>query len=339
MARYNLSSFVHFGIPGLSGALVAIAMNAAGAIASPVSCGDLAIDPDSVPLDDYPVTSLLQTQSLVVPAGGDPVVEVKVAQPLTLSPLDQYVCGTDYFADLTAGTATVTFNRMGSYYVQVKRQSSATEGHVALVEMREHGGGCVRGPAREIVCKAGDIVLVSSTLGFAHNWGASGTVVNGIAQARTEICNAYAANNNMPVQLTIDAHGSPGSITLGNDTITKQNLATFIDPDGAGGPDPTLKGKVEKITLFVCSVAGGNAGDMFLTCMGQDLCTTVTGYTGTVTDTPPGQMQKWYACGVGRTREQPGIPTMTEWSLIILAGGMVAYGAYLVRRQPAAAAG
>lgn len=259
------------------------------AYAAPVPCSNLAIDPTTVPLAVYPKVQLNAGDSLLIPAAGNPVVDIRIAPPVTLNPLNSYQCDVDYMADLTAGDATLTFNRNAPYFVRITRANGDEESTIIEVGVRSHGKGtCEGGAATEIPCGTPKIVLVSSTLGFPHSWGSAGVIVTGIDDARAAIAAAYEANDNTPIDVSIDAHGSPGNIELGNDRIDGDNAAAFA---------ASIDGMVSNLTVFACSVADGAEGEALMCTLEQELGADSMGYTGENWDNPPDEAQAWWTAG------------------------------------------
>jgi hypothetical protein len=341
------------------------------ALGVPVDCADMAIDPDTVPLAPYPVANLVGGEPLVFPAGADPVTDVKIAPPTMIDAAENFVCGVEYTADLTAGTATIICFRIGPYYVEITRTSGDVESVMALIETRLHGcagcgdcaephptgkpgcsdlecqtivckiepfccliawdpicaeiaqqfcscgSDCESKAATEIECKTGDLVLVSDKLGFNHTWGPDAVEVSGIKDAHTAICDAYEANGNEPIHVTIDAHGSPGCFGLGQDDIDKNSIQDFVNHSQPGGEDSSIAGKISELNLFACSVAAGDAGQSFLDQLASKLGANVSGYTGANWDT---KEPKWYTAGELRKKSPPVI---CPWDCEPLPDGFV----------------
>lgn len=318
----------------LAGAL-ALVLFALPASANPVNCIDLAIDENLIVLDDYPQTQISSGNSVTFVAGGDPVISVKVAPPDMLLPAEDYVCNVDYNATLKSGTADVTFNREGPYIVRVIRLSTAVETLVVGVDVGFLACNpfCGAKKFKQIERKPGDVAIVSSTTGWGHTWGSPpGVVVNGIAQARQAILDAYN-NNGGKVQVSIKAHGSPGCIAIGNDKLDINNLAdmvTWVD-----GPNTfTLKDKISKMTLYSCSVANGVVGKTFVDTWAQAINANITAYEGVVSTNKGGTpaTDKWWAGGPAYTGTfLEKVPAASDVGMILLAA-LVTLGAMLALR-------
>lgn len=311
---------------------LAAALWASSASANPVDCLDLAIDESEIMLDNYPQTNINTNDSVTFNAGGDPVVSVKVAPPDMLLPAEDYVCDVDYNATLKTGTAIVTFLREGPYVVRVTRQSAAVETLVVGVDVGFLAcpGFCGAEKFKQIERKPGDVAIVSSTTGWNHDWGAAGVVVTTIAEARQAILDAYN-NNGGKVQVSIKAHGSPGCMEIGNDTLDTNNLADIIT--WVDGPNThTLKDKISKMTLYSCSVANGAAGQSFVDDWAQAINANITAYEGVVAfNKDPGNGNIW-AGGpqyIGRFNEK--IPAASDVGMFLLTA-LVILGAMLALR-------
>jgi hypothetical protein len=282
-----------------------------GALAVPIDCTSLAIDPSTVPLDAYPHATLDAGDSVLFTSGGNPVTDLRIAPPLTISAGEAYSCGTglDYFADETGGDVTATFNRRGPYYVRATRVSGPIEHLIVDVDVRNHGE-CKDGPKKEVDCGNPDVAVVSSTLGFAHNWGAAGAEVDDIDDAVTAVCDAFTNNGNMPVDVVIDAHGCGGSFSLGTEEVDIDNVDELCEP---------LQGKVSSLTIFACSVANGQAGKDLIDALSTCLGIPVLAYTGNNSDTEPGSGDvKWYTAGEAYSGEVFVVPVLAGPGGVVL---------------------
>ncbi|MCI0362659.1 MAG: DUF4347 domain-containing protein [Phycisphaerales bacterium] len=263
-------------------------ISSTGARATPVPCSSLAIDPATVPLDDYPEFLLDPGTDLTILSNGDHVVDVRIAPPIALLHGNDYICGTDYSADLTDGTATINFVRRGPYFIRIIRQSGAIEGYLAAVGVRSYGTTCQGGASKEIDCGDPDIVIVANNIGWEHSWGDTGEIVDGIQAAKDAICAKYKANGNQPIDVAINAHGSSGSIDISGEKLSSENVDEFMEG---------LAGKISSLTIFSCSVAAGEDGQSLICELEIGLGADVTGFTGKVSDTPPDQEQAWFTSG------------------------------------------
>lgn len=270
-----------------------------------MDCADLFLDPTGIPLSAYPVMTLGVGGEVTFQNPAFQVVDFRIIPPIHTNPADDLVCDVDYFAALYSGVVTVEFLTEAPYFIQTTWADGTVESLIVEVSTNGTlgigGGICNSGVATQIDCGNPDVALVSSTLGFDHTWGATGTEVTNISTAAQAVCDAYTANGNMPVSVTINAHGSSGSIEIGGEVLDINNLSDFTN---------AVQGKISSLNIFSCSVAEGAAGWAFICALEAALGVNVVASTGTMWDTvsnPP----RWYTAGV-MTSWEPEPPSL-EW--------------------------
>jgi hypothetical protein len=281
--------------------LAAIMLLSLSVNAATIPCASMTLSASSVPPGNYTVINIAPGGSTTISALADAVTDVRIIPTVFINPADNAVCGVDYSADLTAGTATLTFIAPQSYFVRITRASSAVEELVIRVGLRSQLG-CKVGVAKEFDCGTQDVAIVSTGASdYTTAFSPGGKLAGGLQAAIDSICAAYAANGNMPVSVALVGHGSPGQVIIGSDTLKGAQVDSFV---------AKLKGKVSSLVLFSCSAADGVAGSEFVCKLEQGLGVDVTGSTGAVDGQGNPPNVKWSTQGEMTSWEPPLIPFM-----------------------------
>jgi len=255
------------------------------------------------PMGDYPriVAGINDPVSFI--DGGNPVTGIKVTPPVMIDPINNFICGTDYRASFVPNGISVVFSGQAPFAVEVSHMNGTIVNYIIEVGVNctdagDTGGECNGGSATEIDCGIPDVAVVSGTLGFPHAWGDIGEEVGNINEAIEAINAAYAANGNQPVEVTIDAHGSSGSIEIGGETFTIDNVADFA---------AAVAGKISALNIFGCSVAEGPEGLALICALEIALGCNVVASTGVMSDTGD-DPNRWFTEGEMISWEPPTIP-------------------------------
>ena len=235
------------------------------ALADEVPNSELFIPYDLIPLEELGWIQIDADQPLVFDIPGDPVIAVRVGEPGLSAAEQPLVCGIDYAADLTAGVATVYFHRSLPFYLEVDLQSGVQlAGHVMVDSLPLAPPLCGAGRQYPVTTPVGHVVLVGSPVMDracrVPEWEGKKQSTTTSSEAEQAIDDAFAANGNQPVDVTIVAHGSPGKIALGGSSgagISGTNVAAF-----AAGIRSKVVGK--KIVIVACSVGSGTRGQQFV---------------------------------------------------------------------------
>jgi hypothetical protein len=266
-------------------------------VAATLTCSSLYIDPAGLPLGYYSLASIGVGDSIGFAAGEDPVVDVRIVPPRDLA--NPYICdegsGGDYLVDLTDGNASLTFRRLGPYYVQVTRANSAAESLTVGVGVKPMvpGPPFVDRPPEPYPPQPNGFLLsddpdlvITSGLDFEGPFGMR-LRVNSIAEARQAILDEYVDRGSKPIEVYLMVHGRSASLKFKNDRLTPDNIGDLTDG---------LKGKLKSLHLFACSVAADQDGKDFVTDLSCRTGVVVGGATGTVwvpTDPTPDWRIYW----------------------------------------------
>lgn len=259
----------------LIAASVILTATATSSIADNVSCNDLKIQDDELPLNIAAEIEVPAHATISVPALNDPIVDIRIRPATMLNADEAYLCGDDYGASIDAdGNAKFWFGRIGPYYAQLTRQSGLVQAaNIGVgVTFRNAGGPGTRPAWQQFNTPPHDVAL--------HDPGHSDRMLepwdepkpaNGLNDAASKICNA-ATDAGGKVDVVIDAHGNSGGMSLGGDRLDSSTACDF---------GSSLAGKVKCLTLFSCNV-GDNLD--ILCKVAQKSGAKVTAYTGKVTN-------------------------------------------------------
>ena len=273
------------------------------ALATPLTDEELYFDPTSVDFDYYPrviLDDLAADNNNVWDAGNDWVVDADILPVLkpgtypdgySFSQDDYYQTpNVDYFADITDGTLTATFEVPGQYMVRVSRDSGSSQVYTVFAEtglLELPGHTDKTGPSREIPGPTGDVVIVAtgdSTLDQAAdnitNEGENVERATGVDDTIQKIKDAAtAAGRKIHVELV--GHGAPGMISTNNSNTADGDL---IGPDSADIQEfqDAIDEYVDNISLFSCSSAAGEEGDNLLWILAASIGT-ASGWTVPIT--------------------------------------------------------
>lgn len=200
----------------------------------------------------------------------------------------------DYFAtEITSNSSFASFNDDGFYFVELTGSDGTnTASKIVNVQINDFLG---EDPAagvkdkvavhREVGKPTSDLVIISDgdpkDNGFNTNAQAllpDAKKAKTLEEACQAVKDAYAANGNKKISLTMMGHGRSGSIKIGTErindfsdgTMTAQAFQECIDP------------YVKEITFFSCNVGAGTDGQMFLQTFANSIGK-ATGYDKTVT--------------------------------------------------------
>ena len=263
-----------------------------GQLLAQENASQLFLAPDAVPETVYTPIDMATTGSTTFTAsqvaGGTVIYDVAVLPeldpnpsssdgsytPAQLAAINSSDYGT-YFAETptvnysasSPGGAndTVTFNQTGMYFVQLT--TDAGTGIFQVNVNTDILGGTATGPARQTVSPPNNgTTIVSDAGGTALNNVTAllpnAQTASGIAQIETEVANEYAALGDTKFELTLIGHGTPGTITIGSDTISIANAASFQE-----ALDPYLS----SIHFVSCNTGAGTAGVNFLVALQQSI--------------------------------------------------------------------
>lgn len=279
-----------------------------------VPCSDIAGTP--FPLAEYPRIAVLVNQPVIFTNGANPVTDINITPPVMLNPIQNYLCGTDYQVVNNLGNWAAIFERQGNMGVEITYTNGLTERYIVEVGTNstnagETEGACLGGTSTEVDCGAPDVVVVSGSLGFPHAWGEVGEECGDVHEAAEAICAAYEANGNQPISVTVDAHGSSGSIEIGGENLTIDNIADFAD---------AVAGKISQLNVFACSVAEGADGIAFICALEEALGCNVIASTGVMSDLGEDPNQ-WFTEGEMVSWEPPSNPIIYSVSPSVAAPG------------------
>ncbi len=254
--------------------------------ATMLSDSQLYFDPDSISPDFYPMIDLPDLGSLNshnFAADGDPILDADILPVLkpgaypggyvfSQSDYDQ-IPNVDYFADLTDGTLTTTFETAGVYHVRVQRQSGSAIFAVfadAALE-RKVGAPDRTGANRRIpeipdadmyLIDNGDPAEVAEREEILTNAGQYTERVDTRQEAIDKIIQR-SQELGRKIHVEIAGHGAPGEASLGagvNNVPDSQ-----IDAESVQAFQEAIDHYVSEITFFgMCSVGRGAAGMEFL---------------------------------------------------------------------------
>lgn len=245
---------------------------------NPIPCPSISGSP--FPPSEYPRLTTKVNQPLIFTNGANPITNINITPPVMLNPAQAYLCGIHYHVSNYLSNWAVIFERQGNMGVAITYTNGTTERYIVEVATNntnagETDGACLGGTSTEVDCGTPDVVVVSGSLGFPHAWGEAGAECGDITEAAEAICAAYEANGNQPIHVTIDAHGSSGSIEIGGQTLTIDNIAAFAQ---------AVAGKIASLNIFACSVAEGPEGEAFICALEEALGCNVVASTGVMSD-------------------------------------------------------
>jgi len=298
MRRHDLCSprGQHLALMAWCVALLSIGINfPSAAVAGLLSDQQLYFDPDSFGRDFYPrveLADLAQQNQYVWSAGGDPIVGANILpslRPGTYPPGYGFsqadydsLPNANYFADLTGGNLTTTFQNPGVYHVRVTRQSGAQQIYALFAEtaLAEKDGypdetwtnvrlADIRGTENA------DAYLVEqpdegNDDGADSDAAAYLTAVYGLSGVRriqsrasaVSVIQEFSRNLGRKIHVELVGHGVPGNISTG--AGTKNIPDKQIDPNSVNEFMGQIRDYVREITFISCSVGAGEVGLDFL---------------------------------------------------------------------------
>lgn len=266
----------------------------------PPPCPNSALDVQHVVAEQlYPRLVGAPFLPLPIPPSVGPVQEIRFGAPI--DSFDPFVPLRDYYATVCpSGGASMTFLRPGTYYAEVLTLAGQVREFMCCINSAPAEGGTTQPEARYVTIDNPDADVVSVESQVAGDncfddataqafWGESRHAT--VAEANTNIGNAYQNNGNRPVDVFLGGHGNTGVFTMGDGQSGGANTLRAADIGVAGTATQAFiaanRGKIGKLTLFGCSVARGAAGRAFLQALADAMSTptqkaTVCGYTQSV---------------------------------------------------------
>ena len=266
-----------------------------------------------MPWDELPKQSMMRVDwdHTLIPfhlsSPQDPVIQVRVGLPL--GEID-VACPDSIAVDLVGGDVFLWFYHENYYYVEAVHQSgassgayfdvhglwnaaSATDGSVLTGDPDPGVGGNrhykIEYDEDSVAIYEPDdhryaLVLCGDPDTAPHKNAAETGSVDEVQQI---VCDAFAANGNQPVKLSLHAHGTEDS--EGNPVGGTINLGGLsnprIDGDNVADYGEALCGKVCSISIYSCYGGLGEAGDDLLIGLAESAKCDVCGYTGCVLTT------------------------------------------------------
>ncbi len=249
-----------------------------------LSDAELYFDPAGIVPDYYPriyLPDLAADNDCIWPAGTDPVTDadiLPILKPGDYPPGYPYsqadylnIPNVDYFADLTAGTLTVTILEPGLYHVRVTQSSGVQTIYAvfAETEFKEKEKADTSGGTKKLDPPPdADVFIVEesdSTMDdSAKVWEKNGKDVKRVNSRKeaVEAIKAKAKALGRKIHAEIDGHGTDGNISTG---AGKENIADKqIDLVSDANFQEQIHGDVNEITFQGCSVGHGEDGKKFL---------------------------------------------------------------------------
>jgi hypothetical protein len=261
----------------------------------PLDCERMHLPDQEIPLAEYPIIEVA-AGTTVHYENPSPITDFWVFPPEMLELENAYQCGRDYRAvtdqpQLPATYVDLTLDRSGPYLVRYQTMAGEVFTEILYVDTEstrnEFGEtNCLTAKYKEIPCGDPDLAVLSSTNGSPNRWGEPGVFATSLDSAKALICRIHEERGDS-LYLVINAHGASGSVIIGGDTLTIENVAAFAT---------AIKGKVKKVSLMSCNVALGESGRAFVCALEQNLGVNVASYTGVVAVTKTGEAV-WYTTG------------------------------------------
>lgn len=274
-----------------------------------LDCSLFELDPNSIPLEMYPVQQVMAGQRQTLENFSNPIEDIRIIPPTMINSDEAYQCGIDYMAIAPTlippfTTVGLEFYRPGPYFVQTTYADGTLDQIIYEVDTRsstsyDEESICYNGPFKEIPCGEPDIAVVSDNLGWEHSWGESGAIATDLDSAAMLICKAFEAKGGK-VSVVINGHGGPGYTRVGTERLNASTIEAFAEQ---------IKDKVSSLVIMSCSAASGETGEAYICKLEQELEVEVTGYTGTVSDIlgPPA---KWFTAGDAYSWEDESVGTL-----------------------------
>ncbi len=262
----------------------------------PLNCERMQLPDQDIPLAEYPIIEVTAGVTVHYESLSSPITDFWVLPPKMLQADNAYQCGEDYRAvmdqpQLPATSIDLTLDRSGPYLVQYLTMAGELTTEIIYVDTQSPGNvfdnnSCATGAYEEIPCGDPDLAVLSSTNGSPNRWGEPGVFATSLDSAAALICRIYEKEGDS-LSLVINAHGASGSVIIGSDTLTIENIDAFAE---------AIKGKVKEVRLMSCNVALGEGGRAFVCALEQKLGVNVISYTGLVAVTKRGEAI-WYTTG------------------------------------------
>lgn len=342
----NLARVVH--------AILSIHVATAAGIASaaPLSDFDLYFDPYTMAPGFYPVHNVPLGGSLVFSSSpGRTIIGANILPLLEDNDYGPYGSYTfsqadyafqpnqlgGYFADLTNGTLTATFDADSPYHVRVNYSDGSSEIHTVFVSGGVGGGpgdpfsgqdqANVASPWKRVPAKQADLYVISTRdqndafikaaemlldpMGMAGMPGSNVGRAANMDDLLAQVMRRKAELGGRKIKLAVIGHGFPGSIRLGHgpNAVRINNTGNPNTISGTAFGN-LIKDCVDMVNLFGCDTGGQAAGGTLL----QDITNTgvmAQAYTSTVGLTN----RDWFAYTWGTKVPGPG-----SLALLVLAG-------------------
>jgi hypothetical protein len=260
-----------------------------------LSDSQLYFDPDSIVDDFYSrkyIDDLSVLNSVTWTSGTDPIIDADILPILKpgsysvgyfFSQSDYYQTpNVDYFADLTTGTLTSTFNMPGLYHVRISRYSGSQEIVAIFAESglkEEEGKKDKTGAAKKLdPLPNADLFLVEVRDDTMDNsakiWENAGKNVQRVT-SRQDVVNKIkqeaqkAEYGGKKIHVEIDGHGYGGYISTGGGW--KKGTDYYIDINNVLDFQKEIDDYVKYITFQGCSTGKGADGGKFLSILASSI--------------------------------------------------------------------
>jgi hypothetical protein len=252
---------------------------------------ELFFDPYSLPRAVYPSQHLenLNVHNQVV--FGQDVPDIMSAQILPVLNAGEYPDGyfftqadymvmpnVDYFADLTGGILTVTFEREGIYHIRMPRGGS-DETWVVFVQTYRGADANETSTTKDAGIPAADLFIISDDSEDSGYADSCEDVLDAEGKT-TERCGSRQAAINAIKKLSappkkhveICGHGVPGAISIGSGTDLNAD-DDVLDGDTAASFQEEVDDYIDELTFLGCNVGEGEDGADFLQTLADSIGT------------------------------------------------------------------
>lgn len=251
-------------------AAIFIAVTTSAAFSQAIPCSLLQLDPSLVTEEIVPYRHGEVSDVWTFEAPADPIIGIQIAPPSDTN-APAYICGIDFSATLAGGLAQLFFYENGYYYVEFEHQSSAMTRAVFWIGVSWNNvptaPGSGSGKGKRIEVQAPDVLFFDPTdpkvvaqIDHSGFDGATKKGGDGLESFAEDVCAAFDANGMMPVDVTLVAHGFPGSVLLSG----IGNALDGLRPENASSWGESVSGKIGHMEILSCGSAAGPLGDQLL---------------------------------------------------------------------------